>query len=424
MNIILFEDEAAEKFSPLALLRPVYELRTGIRSLREKFEHHLAPQMETPLALHCRPHLAPVWRENFPGVPINVCTERDTLFVNGRVVCDDAFAKKILSGNLAEGKAYFNGGQLIAFRCIPKELFGETLPEKIEAKFISEKLSAHQLDCTYVAFLWDLIRLHASEFTREINSLPHLGEVRGQVHPRATLVNEKKIFIAEGADIRAGAVLDATDGAIAVMKGASVWPNAVLMQGVFIGEGSTVKIGAKIYEHVYLGKRCKAGGEIEASIFDDCSNKQHDGFVGHSYISSWCNLGADTNTSDLKNNYGAVRMNSGGKEIDTKMTFLGLIMGEHSKSAIGTMFNTGALVGMSSNIFGAGFPPKTIGSFQWGGAENKSVEKKSAENKFVRYELEKALDVAKVVMKRRGLTMSEEYESLFRTVFERESTGK
>ncbi|MFN3394901.1 MAG: transferase, partial [Candidatus Thermochlorobacter sp.] len=182
-----------------------------------------------------------------------------------------------------------------------------------------------------------------------------------------------------------------------------------LMNYVMIGQGATVKISAKLYDYVYIGAFSKVGGEVESSIIERYANKQHEGFLGHSYISSWCNLGADTNTSDLKNNYSTIRMNVGGKEIDTKMQFLGLIMGEHSKCGINTMFNTGTVVGMSSNIFGAGFPPKTIGSFQWGGAEG-----------FVRYDLDKALEVARTVMKRRNVQLTPEYETLFRAAYTQE----
>ncbi|MCS7032264.1 MAG: hypothetical protein NZL92_12165, partial [Gloeomargarita sp. SKYG116] len=150
--------------------------------------------------------------------------------------------------------------------------------------------------------------------------------------------------------------------------------------------------------------------EVEDSILEPFANTQHDGFLGHSYVSSWCNLGAGTNNSDLKNNYGTVRMNVGGKEIDSKMQFLGLMMGEHSKCGINSMFNTGTVVGMSSNIFGSGFPPKNIGSFQWGGNETG----------FSRYDLEKALETARATMKRRNVALTPAYEAAFRRAFQEE----
>ncbi len=402
MQLILFEDEGVERFRPLLHLKPVYHLRCGMRSLREKFESVL----KLPITFHARRALQETFREENPTSLLNEIQSDDALFINGRALCDKALAAKIESEYFEFGKAYFNGGQVVAFRINPTRFFTDGLPNLIEAKFISERLPVAQVDSTLVSFMWDLIRLHPTEFKREAKHEKCFGMNFGKVHPSAVLVNEARIFIDEGAEIKAGAVLDADEGYIYISRNAKVLPNAVLMNNVFVGEGATVKIGAKIYSNVYIGKQSKVGGEVEDSIIEPFANKQHEGFLGHSYISSWCNLGADTNNSDLKNNYSTVRMNVGGKEIDTKMQFLGLIMGEHSKSGINTMFNTGTVVGMSSNIFGAGFPPKTIGSFQWGG-----------EAGFVRYELEKALQTARAVMKRRNISLTPAYEALFRQAY-------
>jgi len=400
MQIVIFEDEGALKFLPLVYLKPVYELRLGMRSLREKFEAELSDAF--PLSFHVRQCLAALYREQ-QEQPVNTLTDDDVLFLNGRVICDETLAKKIVSGKFQHGKAYFNGGQLALFRADPRKLFAQ-LPDVIEAKEISEKLPVEQIDCAYVAFMWDLIRLHPEEFRREAMNCKDFGRIEGRISPAATLVNERNIYVAEGADVRAGVVIDAEEGFVYLGPAATVLPNAVLMNNVYVGSGSTVKIGAKIYSNVYIGSRSKVGGEVEDSIIEPYANKQHDGFIGHSYISSWCNLGADTNNSDLKNNHGSVRMNLSGKEIDTKMQFLGLLMGEHSKSGINTMFNTGTIVGLSSNVFGAGFPPKAIGSFEWGGADSG----------FEPYRLDKALEVARAVMHRRGIEMSPAYEAAFR----------
>ncbi|MGQ9805610.1 MAG: GlmU family protein [Chlorobiales bacterium] len=403
MQLILFEDEGVERFRPLLHLKPVYHLRCGMRSLREKFESAL----NLNITFHVRQALHATMREENPTSIVNDIQSDDALFISGRAICDKSLAAKIESEYFEFGKAYFNGGQVVAFRINPKEFFTSGLPNLIEAKFISEQMPVVQVDSTLVSFMWDLIRLHPIEFKREAKREQRFGMNLGKVHPRAVLVNESRIFIDEGAEIKAGAVLDADEGYIYISRNAKVLPNAVLMNNVFVGEAATVKIGAKIYSNVYIGKASKVGGEVEDSIIEPFANKQHEGFLGHSYISSWCNLGADTNNSDLKNNYSTVRMNVGGKEIDTKMQFLGLIMGEHSKSGINTMFNTGTVVGLSSNIFGSGFPPKTIGSFQWGGGDTN----------FVQYDLEKALDVARTVMKRRNVTLTPAYEALFRQAY-------
>ncbi|MEJ2637882.1 MAG: hypothetical protein P8184_21680 [Calditrichia bacterium] len=175
---------------------------------------------------------------------------------------------------------------------------------------------------------------------------------------------------------------------------------------------TAIKIGAKIYEGTSVGEVCKVGGEVEESIFQSYSNKQHDGFLGHAYIGEWVNLGADTNNSDLKNNYGNVKVNFGGAMVDSGSMFVGLAMGDHSKSGINTMFNTGTVVGPMSNIFGSGFPPKYIAPFSWGGAEQ-----------MVEHELEKALETARLVMQRRGKQLTPEYENIFRHIYS-ESRGR
>ena len=227
------------------------------------------------------------------------------------------------------------------------------------------------------------------------------------------MLNQHNIFIGEGSVIKSGAVIDAEDGPVYIGKNVKVMPNAVIAGPCFIGDNSIIKIGAKIYENTSIGECCKVGGEVEGSIIHSFANKQHDGFLGHSYISQWCNLGAGTNTSDLKNNYSNVKVMLNGKEIDTGSMFVGLIMGDHSKSSINTMFNSGTICGVSSNIFGSGFPSKNIPSFSWGGSES-----------LTEYKLEKAVEVAKEVLKRRNVEFTEVDEKLFNKIFEMTSSQR
>ncbi|MFN3386822.1 MAG: putative sugar nucleotidyl transferase [Candidatus Thermochlorobacter sp.] len=203
MQVMLFEDDAVLKFMPLLHLKPIYELTLGMRPLREKFEVALS---SLPLSLHMRTALAPYWRTVLTDYAINTFTENDVLFLNGRVICDKPFAQKVLSGAFEFGKAYFNGGQLIAFRTNPHELFGDSLPDLIHAKMIAERFSSTQVDCRYIAFMWDLVRLHPEEFRREAMQCKNFGTVEGTVHPRAIVVNESRIYVGPGAEVRAGAV--------------------------------------------------------------------------------------------------------------------------------------------------------------------------------------------------------------------------
>ena len=249
-----------------------------------------------------------------------------------------------------------------------------------------------------------MIAFHSDELLRDAETL-ELGRIDGEVHSSAALVNRSNIYVGPGAVVRAGAVLDADEGFVAVGSGAIVEPQAVLMQNVFLAPCSKVKIGAKLYSNVTVGSASRVGGEVEDSLIEPFANKQHDGFLGHSYVSSWCNLGAGTNTSDLKNNYSRISLFHNGRLQMTGLQFLGLLMGDHSKSSINSMFNTGTVVGTAANIFGGGFPPKEVPSFSWGGSDG-----------FVPYEVEKAVETARKVMDRRQVVMSSAYESMFRFV--------
>jgi UDP-N-acetylglucosamine diphosphorylase/glucosamine-1-phosphate N-acetyltransferase len=176
---------------------------------------------------------------------------------------------------------------------------------------------------------------------------------------------------------------------------------------VYIGEGSQIKSCARIYDNVCIGKVCKVGGEVEDSIILPFTNKQHSGFIGHAYLGSWVNIGADTNCSDLKNNYGSVKVYVNGEVVDSGSQFLGVIMGDHTKTAINTMFNTGTIVGFSCNIFGAGFPSKYIPSFSWGGADAVTT-----------YDIQRSIETARRAMIRRDHVMTESDERLFKKIFD------
>ena len=259
----------------------------------------------------------------------------------------------------------------------------------------------------FITYPWDLVHANGEQIVADFAVLTGgRGAIKGNVYPGAQLLAAENIFIDEGAVVKPGVVLDAEGGPIYIGKKAKIFPNAVIEGPAFIGEGSMIKIGGKIYENTSIGEVCKVGGEVEGSIIHAYSNKQHDGFLGHAYLAMWVNLGADTNNSDLKNNYGSVRVTINGEEVNSGSMFVGLTMGDHSKSGINTMFNTGTVVGVSSNVFGAGFPPKYIPSFAWGGAEGVET-----------YDAEKALEVAKRVMGRRKIELSEVEEKVLREVF-------
>jgi len=273
-------------------------------------------------------------------------------------------------------------------------------------------LPSEQVDVRLAAYPWDLVNANGKQIREDFAQLMKGkkrkgAKIRGKVYAGARLLDRKSIIIGEGSKVKPGAVLDAENGPIVLGKNVTIYPNAVVEGPAYVGDGSLIKIGAKIYENTSIGEVCKVGGEVEASIVHSYSNKQHDGFLGHSYLGMWVNLGADTNNSDLKNNYSSVKVTINGHAVDSGSQFVGLTMGDHSKSGINTMFNTGTVVGVGCNVYGGGFPPKYIPSFCWGGSEE-----------LVTYELGKCLEVARKVMARRKIQMSPAEERLFRTVFE------
>jgi UDP-N-acetylglucosamine diphosphorylase/glucosamine-1-phosphate N-acetyltransferase len=222
-----------------------------------------------------------------------------------------------------------------------------------------------------------------------------------------TLIGER-IFIEEGAQAEA-ATFNSLSGPIYLGKDSLVMEGSVVRGGLSLGERSQLKLAAKIYGPTTIGPHCKVGGEVSNSVIMGYANKGHDGFLGNSVLGEWCNLGADTNTSNLKNNYAEVRLWSyESKRFEsTGLQFCGLIMGDHSKSGINTMFNTGTLVGVSSNIFGGGFPRNFIPSFSWGGSSG-----------FTEYRFDKAMETAEKVMGRRGIELDEVERAVLRHVFD------
>ncbi len=406
MQLCIFEDINYEKLEPLIFSRTTYDLVCGINTLREKI---LRAYPGVKYSLHCRSYLTTFLRFQNPGIEINNVEDDECLFINGNILAPRNLAdiirfnnnKNILymSGEAIVG-AYVSGEKLREVKNHLHELLSEAnfsgLPvEKVEIKNIE--------------YVWDLINNNGKELISDYEFLTSndKNKIKGTILEGAHLIEKENIFIDEGAQIKSGAILDASEGPIFIDKKATVFPNAVVEGPVYLGESAQIKSCARIYENVSIGKISKVGGEVEDSIILPFTNKQHSGFIGHAYLGSWVNLGADTNCSDLKNNYGSVKVYVNGEVVNSGSQFLGLIMGDHSKTAINTMFNTGTVVGFSCNIFGAGFPNKYIPSFSWGGSDAVTT-----------YDIERSIETAKRVMARREKTMHEVEDKLFRKVFD------
>lgn len=403
MHICIFEDKLVDNFYPLTLSHPVYDLLCGIKILREKILRYFP---NNKYSLFCREYLKETVKQNNPGIKVNELVDDNYLFINGRALIDEVFQETL--GKDSAERIFIKDDILIAAKISAKRI-GKIKSEISELIDVSsfDGVTAEKVEVDTVDYIWDLIRINGSQIKEDfklINS-PGISE-EARLFRAAHLINKDDVIIEAGTVIKPGVVIDASNGPIYIGKNVEIFPNSVIEGPVYIGDNTKIKSCAIISENVSIGKVCKIGGEVEDSIIMSYSNKQHAGFLGHSYLGNWVNLGADTNCSDLKNNYGTIKVKLRDKQIDTGLQFLGLIMGDHSKSAINSMFNTGTIAGFSCNLFGAGFPEKFIPSFSWGGKDNLEI-----------YDVNKSIDTAKKVMQRRKINMSDEDEIMFNTIF-------
>jgi len=398
MKIVLFEDEKYKDLLPLVYFRPVWELRCGIQTLAGKIFHAFSDQKIIFLS---RRYLQDYYLdEDKVFTPLK---NEEYLFINGRILLKETDKKLLL--DLHAETSLVNSGHIVAFKITGNELSDIIENHLPDTKKILGKFKTVEASIDLINYPWDLIDRNGAEIEQDFKKFGWNNVINGKIYPGAHLLNPDSIYIGKNAHVLPGVVLDAENGPIWIDENVKIMPNAVIEGPVSIGKSSLVKIGAKIYENTSIGPVCKVGGEVEETIIQEYSNKQHDGFLGHSYLGAWINIGADTNNSDLKNNYGEISVFLNDQTIETGKRFLGLIMGDHSKTAINTMFNTGTVVGVSSNIFGAGFPPKFIPSFSWGGSGGMRE-----------YNFDKAVEVAEIVMKRRKVPFNSKTKYLFQAV--------
>jgi UDP-N-acetylglucosamine diphosphorylase/glucosamine-1-phosphate N-acetyltransferase len=407
MRFCLFEDSLYANFLPLTYLRPIFDLRCGATTLAEKIRLHCSPGQ---FSFIVRGYLEECLREESASSEINLFPETDTWFINGRAIADEALAKALRKHRTGE-VALWAENTILAARVtgnnIHKIAGDWTDKQSLPPHF--DQLPQESIDCSVVKYPWDLISANSETISREFGLLAKgtRERIAGKIYPGAHLLNKKNILIGKGSVVKPGVIIDAEKGPVMIGEDVTIMPNVVIEGPVFVGRGSVLKIGAKIYHGTSIGEYCKVGGEVEASILQSYSNKQHEGFLGHSYLGSWVNLGADTNGSDLKNNYSTVKYPLNGSMVDTGQIFFGMVVGDHSKSGINSMFDTGSNIGIACNLFGSGLPPKFVPSFSWGGGSS-----------FVVYELEKSIGTARRVMARRSVQMTAAYEKMYRRAFE------
>ncbi|MCK5760033.1 MAG: glucose-1-phosphate thymidylyltransferase [Candidatus Delongbacteria bacterium] len=381
MNILLFEDKYYCHFGPLTKLRPVHELRTGIYSILEKYGK-LFPNDK--FFFYHRAKFNAKYREKGLRLFSSMAEGAEFIAINSRIIPEDNDLKFIEFLRKRKAKCAVNEKNILLAGIFNSKKKFKEIYSSIHPTTIFPKLKM-------ISFPWDLIAFNGSEITSDTKYIKKEKGWMKKDPENVILIKKNNILIKGSAKIRAGVIIDASDGPVIIDENAEIMHNSVIIGPVYIGKGSVVKIGSKIYENTSVGEVCKVGGEIEGSIIHGYSNKQHDGFLGHSYISEWCNLGADTNNSDLKNNYSNVKVEIQGKLFDTGSMFVGLIMGDHSKTGINTMFNTGTVVGVACNVYGEGFPDRSIPDFHWGG-----------KGKLVKYPFKRTIETMITVMGRRN----------------------
>jgi UDP-N-acetylglucosamine diphosphorylase/glucosamine-1-phosphate N-acetyltransferase len=383
-NIILWDGPSRENLLPFTYTRPVADIRVGILTIREKYEYYF----KTKTSFLTQNYLA----QKFPT---NI--EADNLLLNAAVIPNAELLQALLS--LQNAQTLWQGDDFIAGRF--DEIQIANYSEYLNINKISYSGTLSKLDA-----IWKIFLLNDQEIKSDFKLITQ-GRTSQKIHESNFVLGSELIFIEEGAHVY-HASLNASTGPIYIGKDAEVMEGALIRGPFALGEHSTLKLGAKIYGATTIGPHCKVGGEVSNSVFFGLSNKAHDGFIGNAVIGEWCNIGADSNNSNLKNNYEEVKVWSFAEKtfVKTGLQFCGLFLGDHSKCGINTMFNTGTVVGVSSNIFGGGFPRTFIPSFSWGGASG-----------LTDYKIDKAFETAAKVMERRGLVLDAQEKSILTHIY-------
>jgi UDP-N-acetylglucosamine diphosphorylase/glucosamine-1-phosphate N-acetyltransferase len=388
LNVVLFDDpQVKTHLLPFTFTRPVSCIRAGILTITEKWQ----------LLLNTKVSFI---TEEYLAVKYPIRLFEDNLLINGALLPDAKVLEAINRLNISE--TLVKDGRLLAARG------DQNIQAQLKGTFFG-KLTAVEYDGTpaLINRHWDIFRLNGDNIKADFEIITK-GRESQPLNDSNRVMGEHAVFIEEGAQVNF-TFFNTTDGPIYIGKDAEVMEGSLVRGPFALGEHSQLKMGTKIYGPTTIGPHSKVGGEINNSVIFGYTNKAHDGFLGNSVIGEWCNLGADTNNSNLKNNYGNVKLWDYAEEtmVDTGLQFCGLMMGDHSKCGINTMFNTGTVVGVSANIFGGGFPKTMIPSFTWGGSGG-----------FTTYHLNKAFDVMERVMSRRGISLTDDDKHIFHKVFE------
>jgi UDP-N-acetylglucosamine diphosphorylase/glucosamine-1-phosphate N-acetyltransferase len=383
MNYILFDGSVRNSLLPFTYTKPVADLRVGILTIREKWEKYLSLTTTTVTQEYLE--------EKYPMVELE-----ENILINASFCPTKSLVEKVRK--LSKNEAIFRGEDVIAFF---------TSDSQEEVNFDDYTPIEFDEEILQIKNTWDIFSLNDKAIQEDFELITE-GRTSEPIPEGTRYINKENIFIEEGAEITF-ATLNASTGPIYIGKDAIVMENAAVRGPFAMCNNAVVKLGAKIYGATTLGPYCKVGGEINNSVLMGYSSKGHDGYLGNSVLGEWCNLGADTNNSNLKNNYAEVKLwdYETGRFAKTGLQFCGLIMGDHSKCGINTMFNTGTVIGVFTNIYGSGFPRNFVPSFSWGGASG-----------FTEYKTTKAFEVVEVVMERKNIVFDAIEQRILEHVFE------
>ncbi len=383
MNYILFDGPSRNALLPFTFTRPVADIRIGILTIREKWEKYLGSTTTTLTEEYLS--------EKFPMVEMD-----ENIMINASFLPNEILSEMV--SNLEINQAIFQGDNIIAFY---------TTENQEDVNFDDYEILDYNQDCIVVQNTWEIFAKNDAAIRDDFEFLTN--DRKSQPIPKSVnAISPENIFIEAGAKLEF-ATLNASAGPIYIGVNSEIMEGAVIRGPFALCEYGKVKIGAKVYGATTVGPYSTIGGEVKNSVLFGYSSKGHDGFLGDSVLGEWCNIGADSNNSNLKNNYEEVKLWSYETEnfAKTGLQFCGLMMGDHSKCGINTMFNTGTVVGVSTNIFGSGFPRNFIPSFSWGGAAG-----------FTTYLTKKAFETAKLVMARRSIEFDEKEAKILEHVFE------
>jgi len=407
MKLCIFENTTWENFLPLTYTRASFDLRCGVYSFRKRIAKHYPAE---EISLLVREDIKQLYQDRYPDFSINQIEKGDTLLVNGLLLYNEMVQHEV--DKLDLGEALFYDDELISAKIQNNQARNIILDDITNLLSNIKKLKT---DIQPIKYIWQLIHRNPQQliddfelFSRDkTNYLIQDGIFH--------VVNPDKIYLAKDVILEPGVVLDASDGQIMIDEQAHIMANSVIKGPVYIGKKSQVNVGAKIYEGTNLGRLCKVGGEVEDTIFQSYSNKQHDGFLGHSYVGEWVNIGADTNNSNLKNNYQSVKVyfypNNNFK--NTEMQFFGCIFGDHTKTGINVTLNTGTVIGVGCNLYSSLLFSGFIPSFSMGSADRLGDLR-----------LHKMLETAEIVKKRRNLRLSDAERLLLQKCFDDSSHAR